>query len=503
MPASIGFNWGFTMKPSDLLMKAPILLVRLPLYRRLREEKASALDRTDRQFLSRNLEILDSPPSPMGRMTAVVICCFCAIALAWAIIGKVDIVVVGRGRIISSGYTKSIQSTEQAVVKEILVHDGEHARAGDPLILLDDGIAVADRDRLSQELKIEAINHWRIESLMAESGMGAPAVKECPDTDDKMCVRTLRLVKAQAAEQSAHISDLENQAMEKQAESEETEATINRTSAQVPLLEQEFMVRKGALQAEFGNKIAFLESQERLVDQENALPVLRRHLDETVKTESSLREQLRQAKAAFERQLLTELADSEGRANEFQQEYFKIDKRIQLLRLTAPVDGIVANLSVHTVGGVVSPGEQLLSVVPTGEILSVEARIDNKDAGFIEPGQPVEIKIDAFNFTKYGLIHGSLVNISRDSIGFTLQTEQSESLVAAANKSDKDSQDKGEGIFLAKVALNSSSVQTERGVVPLGPGLAVSTEIGTGQRSVIEYILSPILRYRSEALRER
>jgi len=193
----------------------------------------------------------------------------------------------------------------------------------------------------------------------------------------------------------------------------------------------------------------------------------------------------------------TSLTETETRAAGLQQEVIKSTQKTSLQTLRAPVDGRVQQLQIHTVGGVVTPAQQLMVIVPDDAGLEVEARIENKDVGFVQIGQPVEVKIEAFNFTRYGLLHGKVTDITRDAIDQPQQPQQS--TASSRNNGTGTAQ----SVYLARVSLDRTSIQTENGLTEVGPGMAVTAEIKTGSRRVIEYLLSPLARYAHETARER
>jgi hemolysin D len=157
---------------------------------------------------------------------------------------------------------------------------------------------------------------------------------------------------------------------------------------------------------------------------------------------------------------------------------------------------------VHTIGGVVTPAQTLLVLVPLESHLEVEAMISNRDIGFVSAGQDAEIKIDTFNFTRYGLLHGHVLNVSTDAITHDRREEATRDGPPATEKST--SEPKGqELVYAARVALDRTQMQIEGRSVPLGPGMAVTVEIRTGTRRIISYLLSPLLKYQQESLRER
>jgi hemolysin D len=166
------------------------------------------------------------------------------------------------------------------------------------------------------------------------------------------------------------------------------------------------------------------------------------------------------------------------------------------------VDGTVQQLAVHTLGGVVTPAQSLMVVVPADNRLEIDAMISNRDIGFVHEGQPVEIKVETFNFTRYGLLRGRVLSVSQDAIA---QGEPRENSKERSSGDTADSKDAGGQAlaYAARVSVDSPRMQIDDRMVELAPGMAVTVEIKTGRRRVIEYLLSPLLRYRQASLRER
>lgn len=202
---------------------------------------------------------------------------------------------------------------------------------------------------------------------------------------------------------------------------------------------------------------------------------------------------------------MADLAKAQGQISESKEELVKAAHAVALQTLRAPIDGTVQQLAVHTVGGVVTPSEELLRVVPDSAGLVIDARVANSDIGFIHAGQPAEIKVEAFPFTRYGLIHGSVIGVSRDAVG-----DDGAKAPPPAKPGDADAKngslsppaDASPG-YTARIALGRTTMTTEAGQVDLQPGMAVTVEIKTGRRRVISYLLSPFARYRHDALTER
>lgn len=219
---------------------------------------------------------------------------------------------------------------------------------------------------------------------------------------------------------------------------------------------------------------------------------------------ASLGEQRRQIDAEFHRKTLSDLTDAETKAASLHDELIKAQQHRDLDTLTAPVDGTIQQLAVHTVGGVVTPAQQLLVLVPADSRLEVEAMVPNKDIGFVHVGEKAEVKVDTFNFTKYGLLHGTVESISRDAIARNIPTDDKGGNAKGSGSTDETSEPSGqELVYAARIALDRTQMDIDGKMVNLGPGMAVTAEIKTGKRRVIQYVLSPLLRYKQDSLRER
>jgi hemolysin D len=226
--------------------------------------------------------------------------------------------------------------------------------------------------------------------------------------------------------------------------------------------------------------------------------VQKSRLQEQAAAIAAITEARAQTAAEFRRTLFSELVEAERKASGLGEDLVKATQRTQLQALIAPVDGAVQQLSVHTIGGVVTPAQALLVVVPSDSHLEVEAMLSNRDIGFVHPGQDVEVKVDTFPFTRYGLIHGRVVSVSQDAIARDKPADKTAGLESTS------SEPKGqELVYSARISLDRTQMQVEENLVNLSAGMAVTVEIKTGSRAVITYLLSPLLRYKQESLRER
>jgi hemolysin D len=429
-----------------------------------------------------------------------------ASAIAWACIGKVDIIANAPGHIVPVGKTKTVQPLEAGVIRAIKVDDGDHVLAGDALIELDPTQAEADRVRFTNELVQASLDQARLLGLrQAWQHNCQPSLADPPKvaTGGQLDAATAAM-EAQYAEQNAKLASLDQQITQKRAESDEAIATIAKLKASLPLVEQEADLRRKIMEMQWGNKIAYLEAQQRLVEQQHEPPIVDRKRLEAEAARAALERQREQTIAEYKKRVLDDLAKAGQQADESRQNALKASQRKELQTLRAPIDGTVQQLAVHTIGGVVTPAQSLLVIVPENPHLVVEARVDNKDVGFVHPDQDVEIKVEAFNFVRYGLLHGRVLSISRDA----MRSDQNKSPATLEQDYvdvDRDPLRRAGNApgYIARLSVEETAVATENGVVPVEPGMSVSAEIKTGRRRVIDFLLSPLIRYRQEGLRER
>jgi hemolysin D len=239
-----------------------------------------------------------------------------------------------------------------------------------------------------------------------------------------------------------------------------------------------------------------------LVEQQEELNVQKSHLHETEAAIAAIRETRGQAAAEYRHTLSDELAKAEQKASGLAKDLIKAEQRTRLQQLTAPVDGVVQQLAIHTVGGVVTPAQALLVIVPSDSRLEIEAMVSNRDIGFIHAGQDAEIKVDTFNFTRYGLLRGQVLSISQDAV--IRDRQQDRSSDRALGTATETSEPKGQELnYSARISLDRTEMRIDDRMVKVSPGMAVTVEIKTGSRSILSYLLSPLQRYGQETLRER
>jgi hemolysin D len=463
---------------------------------------ASRRDKGELAFLPAALEIVETPPSPIGRAIALTIITLFCLALAWASLGQVDIIASAPGKIIPGGRTKVIQPFETGVVRAIHVHDGQSVQAGQILIELDPTMNEAERNHLRSDLTSAQLDAARLHAALSGSDDPLSEFRPPAAASPSLVAMQRQFLVSQTGEFAAKLAALDRQRAQKEAEHATIAATIAKLDATIPILQERLNIRKGLADKELVSKIIYLETLHQLVDQQQDRKVQESRYREAEAALAAIIKTIAQAEAEYRRTLSSELVEAERKVAGLSEDLLKAEQRTKFQALTAPVDGVVQQLAVHSIGGVVTPAQVLLVVVPADSRLEIEAMVSNRDIGFVHPGQDAEVKVDTFNFTRYGLLHGHVVSMSQDAIVHDKPQDKTGDKVPGAESST--SEPKGqELVYAARIALDRTQMQIDDSLVNLSPGMAVTVEIKTGSRRVISYLLSPLLRYRQESLRER
>lgn len=464
--------------------------------------RKKSLGTEDLAFLPAALEIVETPASPIGRTTAYLIMLIFAFALAWACVGKVDIVASAKGKIIPSGRTKVIQPFETGVVRAIHVRDGEFVKAGEPLIELDPTMNDAESKHYQTDMLAAQLDLARLKAELAD---GEPLASFNPpdSAPPEMVAVQRKYLLDQTAEQREKLAVIDRQLAEKEAESRTTEATVAKLQASLPIMQERVEVRKTLYDHSTGSKVSYLELLQPFVEEQHELEVQKSKADEARTAIAALEEQRNQTIEEFRRERYGELVEAIRKVTGLSEDLVRAQHRTALQVLTSPVDGTVQQLAAHTIGGVVTPAQNVLVVVPSDSHLEIEATVLNQDIGFVHPGQQAQIKVDAFNFNRYGLIGGSVTSVSPDAIARDKPIEKGKADDSGDAENDSSEPPNQELVYAARVSLDRTQMQVEDRLVDLSPGMAVTVEIKTGSRRIISYLLSPLLKHVQEALHER
>lgn len=454
--------------------------------------------RDEREFLPAALEVVETPASPTGRVLGYLIVLFFVIALGWAFLGQVDVIATAPGRVMPAGDVKVIQPLDTGVVRAIHVQDGDHVKAGQVLIELDTTQSAADSNRVSKDLAQARLDVARLSALKNAIEFHRNPVFIAPQGADPAGVAEARAaMQAQADQIASRVADLTQQISQKEAEASEVKAQIEKISASIPLLEQKERIHGDLAKQGYGTTLSHLDAQQQLTEARHDLTVQSHRLAQAGDARAALERQRDGVRSQFAADVFSDLRKAEEQQNELSQDLIKAQNKTSLAELRAPIDGVVDQLSIHTLHGVVTPAQHLMIVVPTSQNLMVEARLANRDIGFVHAGQIVKVKIETFNFTRYGLLDGKVIDVSRDVIYDTDHTaDNAQGQSGGAQRTPAPS-------YVARIALSRTSMIVDGREKPLQPGMSITAEIKTGSRSIIDYLLSPIARKTQESLHER
>lgn len=434
------------------------------------------------QFLPAALALQETPVSPAPRVAMWLLIGFAVLAVLWASFGRIDVVATAQGKVVPSDRTKTIQPFEVATVKAIHVTDGQQVQAGEVLMELDATTAQADQDRLQGDLGVALLQVARGRAMLAALDSAGALILVRPDgVDQAQFDEAQRLLAGQMAEFRAKQSRIDAETARREAELRSTQALVRKLEQTLPMATQRAQDFKNLVDQNFVSKHGYLEREQVRIELEADLANLRSRLKEIDAALREARGQRAELLAETRRVSLGSITEGQQKVAALEQDLLKADSRGKLMRLTSPVDGTVQQLAVHTVGGVVTPAQPLMVIVPRDNPLEVEAFLENKDIGFVNPNQDAEVKIETFQYTKYGTIHAKVTSVSLDAIN-----DERRGLVYSTR------------VKMGKASMNVGGTQ-----VSLSPGMAVSVEIKIGQRRVVEYFLAPLLQHTSESLRER
>jgi hemolysin D len=307
----------------------------------------------------------------------------------------------------------------------------------------------------------------------------------------------------QVDEHRSKIAALDGQKSQKEAELATIRATVGKLEAVLPVLQERVDIKNKSYSGNLSSKIDYLQILQTLVETQQDLLVQKSKSREAEAALTAITEQRAQTVAEYQRTLSGELVEAQRKVGGLSEDVIKAQQKTKLQVLTAPVDGAVQQLAAHTIGGVVTPAQSLMVVVPADSHLEIEAMVSNRDIGFIHVDQEVEIKVDTFNFTRYGLIHGTVLSVSQDAITRDKPQDKSGDKSQPGATTATSEPTGQELVYAARISLDRTQMQVEENLVNLSSGMAVTVEIKTGARAVISYLLSPLLKYKQESLRER
>ncbi|CAN7309602.1 HlyD family type I secretion periplasmic adaptor subunit [Bradyrhizobium sp. LjRoot220] len=463
---------------------------------------------TDREFLPAALEILDTPPSPVQMSLILIICGFFTIALLWAFFGRIDIIAIAQGKLQPTGRVKVIQPFETSRVLAIRGQNGLQVREGDVLVELDAREASADVAAFSADLW-----SYRADVLRREASIGAaranrietsPSIAWPAEIPASIRLREERVLVADLVRLNAQVASFGAQSEQKRAERQRIATMIVQQKELLDTLQQRVNMKLELVARDAGSKSNVMDALESLQSQRTTLAQQVGQLAEAEANLDVIAKELQKTFEIFVAENAQRLAESERQAGDLAEKLVKAKARLSHSILQSPIDGVIQASTLTTVGQVVGSGEELMRVVPADAILEIECYLPNKDIGFVKEGQEAIIKIDSFPFTRYGTIKARVTRVARDAIPEPDAAQQEANPTKSGRSGGQAGAQRTQNlVFPVTLQPESRTINVDGVLAPLGAGMAVTAEIRTGDRRILEYVFSPLTQIASEAMRER
>jgi hemolysin D len=447
-----------------------------------RDEHAPVERRRDElEFLPASLELAETPVHPAPRWAMVGISALAVAATALALFGRLDIVASAKGKLVPSERVKLVQPAVTGVVRSIRVSDGQRVTAGELLMELDPTQAAADSSKAHSSRLAAAEAAARAGALLDAQQKGRPpVVPAIPGADPTDQREAQRFADGLMSEYRDKLASAQAELAKGEAELQSTRHEIEKLHATAPLARQQADDYQGLVERKYVAKTDYLDKEQSALQQEHELDAQQSHARQLEAAVSGQRSALSGIASQFRREQLDALDKARQQLSQNRDDETKAQTREGLMSLKSPVAGMVQQLAVHTLGGVVTTAQTLMEIVPD-DAMEVEASIENKDIGFVHAGQEAVVKVEAFPYTRYGFLAGTVRSVSNDAV-----------------------QDKKGGLsFVAHVRLPMSRMRIDQKWVNLTPGMATTVEVKTGTRSLARYFLDPLVQSSQESLRER
>lgn len=435
------------------------------------------------------LRLQDSPPNPLGRKVLWSLLALLFALILWALIGKLDIVAVAEGKLIPETYLKIVQPAEAGIVKDILVREGQNVKAGQVLLRMDALITDADARSIEAEYQRKRLTLRRIEAELS----GQPFKRHESDPP-QLAEEVASQYHANRMAFEAALAEERSRLVKARQEISAAEQVKKKLEETVPHYREQDKAYEKLVKDGFAGSLMASDKRRERVEKEQELQTQSFLIESAKASRQQSEKKLAQIESDYRRALHVERNEIQGQADKLAQELAKQSHKQDLLELKAPQDGVVKDLATHTAGTVVQPGTVLLTLVPKDETLRAEVWVTNEDIGFVREGQPVKLKFAAFPFQKYGMAEGTVEHVSADA------ADANNGNSTTQNDPARKSQPL---VYKALVALKGMNLEMDGERFSLSAGMQTNAEIRLGDRTVLEYLLSPVRKAWHEAGRER
>lgn len=421
----------------------------------------------------------DLRPKRLTHLFLVAIVAFFACFLTWASWATLEEVTRGEGRVIPSRQTQVVQNLEGGIVAEILVRESEIVEPGQVLMRIDNIRAASDvRERRSRYFALQAALA-RLESEVDGTELGFPeeVLREAPD----IARAETRLFQSRATVLQGEIDILEQQLAQRRQERTELETRERQYAESLRLARQELNILAPLAQQRVVSQTEFLQLQRQVNDLEGELEQTRLAIPRVESAIREAQERIDNARSSFQSEAFREMTALQAELAGITEIIAAGEDRVRRTEVRSPVRGTIKELKFNTIGGVIQPGDPIIEITPLDDTLLVEARVRPADIAFLRPDLPAMVKITAYDFSIFGGLEGRVEQISADTI----------------------TDERGESFYRVRVRTEETALGTSENPLEIIPGMTAQIDVITGEKTVLDYLLKPILKARSEALRER
>ena len=408
---------------------------------------------------------------------------FWAIAIAvfilWASLTQIDEITRGSGKVVPSGENKVVQNLEGGIVKEIYVKVGDSVKKGEPLLKIDNEKSLAQYESTNIKLyELEA----KMLRLKAESeGKPFTVPKELEQKMPQLIENERSLYHSRQKQIMAKLQALKDQKRQKEEELKETKEKIVHLSRTNDLIDEEVKMMRPMVEQGVKSKVAFMKLQREQSQIKSDLSTAKNDIPRIEASISEIENNIEEAKITFQNEAKEELNEVTAEKLRVKENTEALSDQVHRTIVRSPINGVIQKLYVNTVGGVIQPGEDLVEIVPTDDILWLEVKIKPSDIAFIYPGQKAVVKVSAYDFAIYGSLEGEVVHISADT-----------------TKDEKDNV-----FYTIHIKTKKNYLGSAEKPLKIIPGMTVNVDIMTGKKTVMDYILKPILKAKQYTFTER
>jgi hemolysin D len=444
--------------------------------------KKTNKDDLEYEFLPPALEIEETPPSPVKRVLIWVILAIVACTSAWSYFGRVEIVAEARGKVIPDGRVKVVQPMEEGIIKAILVEEGQRVKEGQVLIDLDPTIKQADVESNVSSLRMQYLDRERLmDELEGRNPGEGPLRRERKNHVEASAEFKAVQGRLRSARESEYRAREESQRLviaQRESSFTAAEAILVKLERTLSIVSEQESSLKELYRGGFASRMEWRDKEKELCAAQQDLEAQKKQVQNARDSLEEARKGLESLKHERDKSILADLVERERTIFSAEGEVTKARKRFEYEKLVSPVSGTVHGLATYTIGGIVKPAQDVVSIVPDGTPLIVEVMVQNKDIGFVKVGQETEVKLDTFPFQKYGTIRGKVIHLSPDAV----------------------EDEKLGPVYRMRSSMEKKTMPVEGREVPVTPGMSASVEVKTGNRRIIEFFLSPIIKYARESL---